>query len=536
MLAVVHRLERVVRHGAVQVAALLALHGLLFDRLMGHAQLPFEAYQRPVIALGIFEERGLVILLLSLALVLFVARRHIRWADIDPQRRARWFIWVTAGVLVWAFATMQVNFFFDHSYWVDRLVIVGLWLALLVHPAAVLPLLVMLLAFVMQLSYPLPEGFWHWPDKRLPIDVLVLFLSYLALHAVLRERIRPYLLPLALLCLVGTTYAHAAINKALLGPHVTSWPLHDDLANLFVAAHLNNGWLRGLSDHAIIEIAHLLHALHVPLALISFSIELSGVALVVRWRFSRVLLPAFVAMHLAILASTGIFFWKWMVVDLALLAYLGALRRDADRSDDARARIDIFHPRFTALSLAFVASSSLFIPHIPFAWWDTKLTNYFEIYGTGRDGHRYRIDARFFAPYGIIFEQSRHYYAFLGPVVVGTFGSTQDWDVAQAIEHAAPGDLPALYTRYGRVEAEHEPADALTALIGRYVQVRRRRGRSTLLHVVAPPSHFQRWTPDDVYDDQAPLDEIEIRFVEFFYDGDRIVRTRDEEVARFPTE
>src|SRR5262249_42657060 len=144
--------------------------------------------------------------------------------------------------------------------------------------------LVLLVTVVLQQYYPLPEGWWTWPDKRLPLDILCSFAAFTLVRALLRERVKPFVPALLFLCVVGWSYGNAAVNKALLGPHWYTWLLHEDLGNLVVSSYVNGGWLRQLGESGIVAFAHLFHAVRIPLAFTTFAIELSGFALVIRWK------------------------------------------------------------------------------------------------------------------------------------------------------------------------------------------------------------------------------------------------------------
>lgn len=521
---------------AVQVVLIVWLHGVLYGRLFQHSQLPFKAYFEPYLVAQLLKDYRPVFLALVPLLALVLARRHTTWAAIDPQKRTRWFIWIVAGIFAWAFSTYDVNLFYDQSHWLDRLLLIGLWIGLFFHPMALMPFLVLVVAIGTQQHYPLPEGPWTWPDKRLPLDILCSFAAYTLVRAVLGDRLKPFLPPLLFLCVIGWTYGHAAINKALLGEHLYSWVLHDDLGNLLVSSYLNNGWLRGLGDDGIISFAHVLHAIKVPLALATLLVELSGFALVIRWKLTRALLPLFFLFHLGVLSCSGIFFWKWMIVDGCLLWLLWRLRKDAEETGEpaAATRVDFFKPRVTALAVAIMFAARFYFELVPFAWFDTKLTNYFEIYGVAERGQRYRLEPRFFAPYDIHIVQSRHYQAVQDTVLVGTFGSTLDWRVAEALEHASKETLPELHRRYGQRWTHRHFAFGFFEFVRRYVvNAQRRGGRRSIVSWIAPPFHFQHGTADDAFDFQERLMGVEIEFREYLYDGERIELTRKLPVIRF---
>jgi hypothetical protein len=519
-----------------QVVAVLVIHNILWERLFRHCQLRYHSYFEPVLALEAVKIDGVKILLLAPFLALFLARGHIRWEDLDPGKQTRWFIVAIAGVMMWTFASYDINLYFDQSHWVDRMLLVGFWVALFFHPMAIIPFLVTLLVIAIQGHYPLPEGPWTWPDKRLPLDILVLFASFLLLAAGLRQRTRPMLLPFLFLCLVGATYAHAAINKARLGPSLFTWLLDNDLSNLMVAAHLNGGWLRGIGHSGALAFADVLRDLALPLAIGTFIVEISGALILVSWRLTRVILVGFVLLHLGILTTSGIFFWKWIAVDLCLLVYLRWLRRDASRSQDPRVidRPVVFAPRLIPLGLAVIAFSPHYFNNVSFAWFDTNVANYFEIHGIGESGRRYRVDPRFFTPYDVILQQSRHYYAAPGPVLVGTYGTTLDWRLAEALEGVDTHELEEVRHQFGRIQTSPRSARVFFQFVHRYlVNAERRGGRRTVLSWLSPPFHFQRTPPANQFKSQEPLVAVEIRFVEYLRGEQKIENTVNARVVRF---
>jgi hypothetical protein len=523
-------------NAAFQVAAIVCVHSILFESLFRHGVLPESAYFEPVLAVAAARHGGLVILTLLPFLVAFVERRDLRWQDIDPNRRTRWLIWGIAGIFAWAYSTYAVNLYFDQPHAVDRILLVGLWIALWFHPIAIVPFLSMVMLIVTQQHAPLPEGPWTWPDKRLPLDLLLSFESFLIVRVWLRDRIKPFVLPFTLLCVTGTLYGHAAVNKALLGPHLAWWVTHNDLANLFVSSHVQGGWLREAGDRTIISIGQLLHAVKLPLAAMTFLVELSGFALVIRWNATRILLAGFILFHTGIVLSSGIFFWKWMITDALLLWYFVMLHRDARNGagEAARQRVGFFTPRMTQLALAVMATAPLYFNLVPFAWFDTRLVNFFEIYGVANSGKRYRLDGRFFAPYDIHVQQSRHYPLLDGSVLVGTYGVTFDPRIAVALETAKPSDLPELRRRYGQRWTSPEIGAVYVDFIRRYVvNAQRRGGRRSILSGLAPPYHFRTTPPRDTYDFLEPLTSVEIEFREFLYDGSTIIPTRHILVSKF---
>jgi hypothetical protein len=497
--------------------------------------LPLPAHFEPVLLIEAAKTQGFVVLSVLPLLALFVERHSLTWRNIDAGSRSRGLICGIAGIFAWVCSTYPVNLYFDQAHVADRIAIVVLWLALWRHPIAIVPFVSMVMVMLGQQQVPLPEGPWIWPDKRLPLELLLCFTSFLLLRALLRNVVRPYILPFALLCVTGALYGHAALNKILLGPDPTWWLRHNDLGNLFVSSYVHGRWLGGAGEETVLAIADVLHSVRLPLALLTLLVELSGFALVFRWQLTRVLLPAFVLFHLGIMASSGIFFWKWMLVDGLLLWYLVMLRRDGNQTAEptARARVALFTPRLAALSLVVMLGARFYFDLVPFAWFDSKLVNRFELYGVAESGHRYPLDARFFAPYDILMQQSRHYPLLDGTVLVGTYGVTLDPVLVEALEDATPDTVRRLHGQFGQRWTSPEMAEVYVDFIRRYVvNAQRRGGRRSLLTALAPPFHFRTTPPGDAFNFQEPLQAVEIEFHETLYDGSAIVPVRRVVVRR----
>jgi hypothetical protein len=212
------------------------------------------------------------------------------------------------------------------------------------------------------------------------------------------------------------------------------------------------------------------------------------------------------------------------------------LHRDAATGTDAdaRQRVQFFTPRMTALALIVMAAAPLYFSLVPFAWFDTRLVNVFEIYGVAESGRRYRLDGRFFAPYDVHIQQSRHYALLDGTVLVGTYGVTMDAELAAALETATPGDLPALHRRYGQQWTDPSTASTIRDFLQRSVATAQRRGPDSLVSRLAPPFHFRTTPPPDTYDFQEPLTSVDVEFREYLYNGSRIIPTQHVPVATIP--
>lgn len=488
--------------------------------------LPYPLFLEPTMVRGVLEDDAATLLLLGCLLLLAPAVRATRWTDIDEAAHTRWLALIAAGMLTWAFVTYDVNLYFGHAYLLERLLLLACCAAIAWHPIAIAPFLVLLMMVAAQGHFPLPEGRWMWPDKLLPLGALVVLLAHVMVVALFGKRTRPEILLVALLCYVGANYGWAGLNKMARGPDVTTWLLHNDLSNLFVSSYVSGGWLGHWTPEEVIATRDTLHTFALPLGIVGLGTELCAFLLLMHRKLTRVALIAIVVLHIGIFLVSGIFFWKWIVFDLALVAYLH-LRRD----------VPIYTKRLRMLGLVVMLGAPLYFFDAGFAWFDTKLVNYFEIYGVAESGNRYRIHPRFFAPYDMIYQQSRHFYALREPVLTGTYGTSIDWQLTEALQTATPDDLPEIRRRFGRDLYSANTEGTFLYMVRRYVESAQRQGyRKSWTSAIAPPFHFQTMMPDDVYDFQEPLTHVEIRFLEALATQDTIVETQDELVHRIELE
>lgn len=510
----------------LQLAVLLGCHAVLWPALFQGAGLASADYFEPVLFTRALSPAHLAWPLLIWAVVVGSAARQLTWSAIDPRRRTRAFILLVSGLFAWVYSTYDINFYFNQTHVFDRLLLLVLWAITWLHPAFLLPFVAQVLVIAIQLHDPLPEGDWMWPDKRLPIDALILCCGFIFMKAIalrLRVRVQPWLFPFATLCLTGASYFRAGLNKATIGPHWWSWVLENGISNFLVSAHVQANWLGQVSTRAILEWSDALSIADPLLTAFSFCAELGTIGLLIHWRATRVILVALMVMHLGILSTTGIFFWKWIVFDAALLAYIWLLQRDAAGAVDGAPSLALRDRYRALLGAAAVALGPLYARLVPLAWMDTRYLNFSRYIGVTAQGERYTLDPYFFAPYDVLFTQSRFFYVDPIPTLVGTYGASPSYGLARALEAASVDDV--LRIRTTQAVRYYQPAMAQTFedFVRRFTNASIAAGGTPRwLHLLSPPFHFQRTVFENAYAFQAELVRVEIIAHEFFHQDGRL--------------
>ena len=158
-----------------------------------------------------------------------------------------------------------------------------------------------------------------------------------------------------------------------------------------------------------------------------------------------------------------------------------------------------------------------------FAWWDTRHTQFFSYEVETEAGERYGLDARYFAPYDIMFVQSRFYYIVPERVLPGTYGVTHRYPVFEALQSATVDELPNIYERYAIGFYQPHRRYDFGSFIQRYVTAAMQSDRKEVLpRWLSPPYHFQTTFPADNYPGNSKIRSVHVYFEQHFYDGTKI--------------
>ncbi|MEL7060731.1 MAG: hypothetical protein AAGN46_11965 [Acidobacteriota bacterium] len=524
----------------VQILLFVAVYRFLARFYFPLSRRPFEAYETASPFADFFASVGGWFLVLAPILLFASFWRRLSWQAIDGRCRTRILMMIPAGVLTWSIATMPYNYFFDQAYLWDRLILVGLLVAAWRHPLFMAPLLLANLAFGTQVELPMVDGTWTWVDKDLPIDAVILFVAYLVVR-VLVGRPRPWLFAFGILCLTGGLYWNAALSKMSLGPTPWTWLLETEISNLLIHTYLGIDFLGFLSLETIEWLGAFLGRFDVLMGLGTLLIEASGLVIVVRRRLTVAVLIAFVALHIGIVAASGIFFWKWILLDLGLAWYVLRLQDDGALDDPptpARARAleasqllrrlrpsGLYSPSTVVLGIVLVAMIRTWSFPVPFAWYDSRYVNFFVLTGVGPEGERHRLDGRVFAPYDILMSQSRFFYATSSPILVDTLGSSYDLETVRELKTADADSIDELRLRRGWNYRDRRATRRFLAFVDRWMTNAQTStpplgGFWRHLH---PPFHFRSTRPVDVWTLDAPVETVEVELVEYFWTREEVV-------------
>lgn len=524
---------------------------LTFER-----SIPRAVYFEPSFTLALLSTwQWLLVPVLLFAAPLFWRRsERLSWQLIDSVGGFRWAVLAVAFAISWSYFAHPVNHYFGQNHSIDRWLLLGTTLALLRSPA-LLPLFLMMLAICRaQLRHPIgsltPIGD-EFPLRLLGMITTAVLLNLLArtdTFARLKARVlrtsdegtgpivsTPALV-FATLCLVGGYYGYAGYAKLAIGETPIDWVMSSHLENLFVGTYLK-GWQWIGDTQTLLEWAPVVATVAPYIAAITIVLEVGFVFVLVHRRGTIVLLTGIMGMHIGIVALSGIFFWKWVSVDLALGCWLWWVGEDEGiRSIYSRSNAAIS----VVAILGFISVFGL----NEFTWWNTKRLSVLEVHARGSNGSTCVVESEAFSPYMLV-----DYMRPKGALAdTFGFGSTFNQKLMERTESVEP---IALRDALRRRRAENASASRKRAersvddFMQHYFSNRNRRAVTTsesnssgdIQHVFpfvfsAPLIHMKERHNESPPQCTAPIVEVTIRNILTYFTGETLVQLENMEIHR----
>ena len=490
----------------------LAFHICL--RLLFHVGfvLPEAAYHKPIL----FSQLVVLKPLLLLAWLvptgfLFLNWRHLQWSRLELGPQLRVPVIAIAAILAWTFSTYGYNPYYGYSHAIDRAVLVLLALGTWKHPAFTPVFVLQTLVIIGQLRYPLEE--LDWTDKILAIDHLILFSAFLLVLR-LGSGLRGMDYVFLACCLQISGYFWPGVGKVAMG-----WLGLNELFVL-IGHTYTRGWLCFVDEPAIAGIGKLLRTLNTTALWTTVLVELSGVLFFLHRRFAYGVISAWIGLHLAIFASSGILFWKWIVVDVAL----GLLLLRLHRSEHHR----LFGLRPWSVSVLLVSFAPLYFQPIMLVWFDTRYDVSYHLEAVGESGTIYQVEPAFMAPYDILFNQTRFWFLSPERFLVRDYGATNDRDVFAAIRDAGRWEgFRQLEAAEGAYRYDAGRANRFDHFMRTFfADLNEHRSRWLTVNFVAPPLHISSCRRNP-YEMQEKVVSVRVRIVRTYYDGEKLDRFDD---------
>jgi hypothetical protein len=415
-----------------------------------------------------------------------------------------WRVLLSTAVVVLSFAYClhDYNFYWGSWHLPDRISLLVLCVATL-WSMAFMPLwLLQFVLIVGQFSHdPL---YYSWTDKMPLIQICYLGAFFVPTWLILkpaRKHLSGIFLAAALI-MWGGFYLSAGLAKIPL-----DWLWLEPMQNLLIGAWLQNNWLGFMGEEAILMIASLIDRSDSLLRLFVIVTELGACAYLFHRNSCIIFLACILITHLGIFALTGISFWKWMAIDIAII-YIVLIKKPFDLN---------MRSGFVALGLMF-----LFIyiskRDIPLGWLDAPMAWRFEFRAVTDSGERIEVPPSRFEPYDMPFAQGRFYFTTKRKKLIDCMGAIQSKEAHQSIVTASgKDDITEVIEKYGSEQYASKRVGQLTEFLSKY-SLYLKSGISPAYQLLGLPQHI--WSFPDASHETAKGKQIvawEIEHTEWLY-------------------
>ena len=495
---------------------LLAFVGLDWIFLSFLSKLPYEAYEQPNILWQTFQftflsKKAIIALPLLGYIVVFGKKLAAPWSAFggSPVR-----IWITvlAALLAWIYSSYDYNLYYGQGHYADRFLLIILAILVYWRPISVIPFLWVLLPVIHQFTSF--SGF-SWAIPMLPVELLIVFVSFLLIKPMTGKFDIPAFLLLTA-CLTAGCYFYSGSGKLNM-----YWVTQDKLYYLLPATYAN-GWAAFLPVSTINQIIPYLQWINTPLRVVTLILEVGAIFILILPGAKRIFLISWVGFHAGIFMYSGICFWVWSIVDIALLYVLRV----------APHRFGFSHNyKLWTFSIIMIATASWWARPPRLVWKDSPVSYTYRFEAEAEDGAKFQLPPRFFAPYDYQFTLS----GFSG--LVSEKRLSIHWGSVGKASLAA--DLEGLQSveEFFAYESEngHKPGQEkqMRSFLTQFVtHWNARQSKSTPFAIIQPPRYL--WTfPNSTDYPQQSITKITVREVTSFLLDGQYHEIRNEEVQAF---
>lgn len=442
------------------------------------------------------------------------------WSALEHGRGLRILVMLSVLTLTWAFVSYGFNYYYNQPHYLDRLLLVILAILVYINPIFAIPFV--MIAYVISSQFMFPIGF-SYTDKQILFEFIALFGCFIAVRPFTRGRTVDFIF--VGLCMIGAYYYFPGIAKLHVGANNSLNWITDNNLHHYVVFTYEKGWLSFRSQELVYAMTDIVEFLRVPLQLFTVIMEIGALfILLLQRRGVIVILLSAILLHTGIMLSSGIFFWKWMVLDGAMAWFIWRYGQEEE--------IALIFKRFpVALSLIIIASGTLFFDVIHLGWWNTSVHTHYEFKVIDTQGNEFDWAYSQLQPYDLTLTQNRLHFVNDNKTITGTSGESRDIQIYQASLSLTLDDVPEFIEAYGNNRYTAVNAERLKDLLREYAYNMNTNYQSFFLpSIIQPPLHIGSQLFTDAYNFEYPITEVQIWAVVSFYDGDIIHIISDEEI------
>jgi hypothetical protein len=225
-------------------------------------------------------------------------------------------------------------------------------------------------------------------------------------------------------------YFYSAVAKARLGDHVLSWMLHNRTQNM-ILGHLEFGQLPlsgvpGLAEWSYAAFG----SVFVLVNALTFFGQGFAILAPLRIRWIIAITAFYDLTHVVIFLVTGIFFYKWILLNLSIIVAFAALRDTA-----LPRRLQAY-----LVAVQLLAPALFYVAHL--GWWDTLSVNHERVYAVLDDGREVEVPSNYWGSFSVTYAQQRRSPELATQLFPTRYGKPKDQRVGE-LANECRLELPA---------------------------------------------------------------------------------------------
>jgi len=197
-------------------------------------------------------------------------------------------------------------------------------------------------------------------------------------------------------------YFNSAVKKLGIGPNWWSWTLDSPTQEIMLAAKLQGTLPISHVNWLWTSVYEVINSNLFFFNFMTIFIQFIAVLAVFRIRWMIILTLLYDATHFIIFFVSGIFFWKWIVFNFAIVAALSTMRSK---------KLTNFLSTILVLLIALGGGVMLVFPSlnstVSLGWYETSAATFSEIYAVTEDKKRYRIPSNYFLRSSVVIAQDQ---------------------------------------------------------------------------------------------------------------------------------
>jgi len=434
-----------------------------------------------------------------LALLVVVAPLLGMPATWEAFPAARSYMAAIAAMMVLMTSFSGYHFIQKRSYHLERVFIIVLAVGQFFSPWGCLPFLLFSSHFYGRISFPI---YVSKTDSILLLSTYVGGITVLAVYS-MNAAFNQATFFFVQFATVAAFYIKPVIGKLKIG-----WPWRNRLVDMNIAAERQNQWTCGLKPENLAKLRDLLRRTNRFALVMTLLLQSTVVVGFLHQGAFAVYLCALIAFHLLVFALSGIFFWKWIVAETALLLF----------GFDA---LPFGVPLFLAGAGYTLVYGLLSAGPYQLGWFDSPVSHRFRFVAVGKDEQRVTIAPEDFEPLSFTFAQARFFPLVDRVTLGGCFGALFDQRALEALRACKDfSDFQKTRNLHGSNQWSAATTNELSACLLDWALSRNDTGgRFVWTRMLRCAHHIYSGVP--TMDSGFVVRRVEVLFQEFLQVGDR---------------